>query len=566
MPCDLLAAKRPDGAQELVAAVNAKERLLATPKLRDFRHNWLACAEKFERVSKRHTAQAAQALYLAGDLYLELERFSGKEEDAAKGVDCLKLVLKKHPGSEWATKAESLLRRSGHEKARFKKRMVEKVEPAKSQPSGAIESEEELDRSCEPPPQPARVKVAGRKALVSGIRSWSNPNYTRVVIDASDVVRFEGQLLKQNEKLGKPRRLFIDIKPARKDPGLAPEIPVDDVLLSGVRSAQYDRDTVRVVLDLKSLNGWKIFSLPDPFRIVVDITGEGLADKTAPSEVPPAQTVPQVSTGPELPARPEPAPSQAATDIEVATPSPSSVAPKLTLAEQLGLKVRRVVIDAGHGGKDPGACSPLGLQEKEIVLAVSKELAKLVRKDLGCEAILTRETDVFIPLEERTAIANARKGDLFVSVHANACRNGNGRGIETYFLSFTSDEESMRVAARENATTARNLSDLQLILRELMLQSKITESSRLAQHVQEAVIGHLRHGWSDICDKGVKKAPFYVLIGAQMPSILVEISFITNPVEAKRLTEPAYQRGLAEGILSGIRRYVEEINMAAARR
>jgi N-acetylmuramoyl-L-alanine amidase len=248
-------------------------------------------------------------------------------------------------------------------------------------------------------------------------------------------------------------------------------------------------------------------------------------------------------------------------------PAPEAAPPAAppSIAEQLGLHVARVIIDAGHGGKDPGAIGPSGEREKDIVLEIARALAGQIRREVGCEVLMTRDSDVFLPLEERTAIANTRKGDLFISVHLNACPDRKGRGIETYFLNFTTDAESIRVAARENATTAKNLSDLQLILNDLMLHSKISESSRLAEHIQGNLVGSLRASYDDVVDKGVKKAPFYVLIGAQMPAVLVECSFISNRTEAERLASEAYRQLIAKGILSGIKKYIIEIEMAARR-
>jgi N-acetylmuramoyl-L-alanine amidase len=221
------------------------------------------------------------------------------------------------------------------------------------------------------------------------------------------------------------------------------------------------------------------------------------------------------------------------------------------------LGIRKIVIDPGHGGRDPGAIAPNGLKEKDIVLAVSKKLATLLRTRLGAEVVLTRTTDAFIPLEERTAIANTEKGDLFISVHVNSAPSPRLLGVETYVLNLTNDEDSMRLAALENATSASKMSDLQNILADLLNNTKLDESTKLAEHVQTKMAQGLR-----IKDLGVKQAPFYVLIGAQMPAILSEITFLSNPGEAQRLRQDYYLKTIAEHISAGVNEYIRGSNLA----
>jgi N-acetylmuramoyl-L-alanine amidase len=225
------------------------------------------------------------------------------------------------------------------------------------------------------------------------------------------------------------------------------------------------------------------------------------------------------------------------------------------LAQQLGLRVRTIVLDPGHGGKDPGAIA-FGLKEKDIVLKVAKMLAPILEKRLRCKVILTRTTDVFIPLEERTAIANTHDADLFVSLHINASPSEKAHGIETYYLNLTTNPEAMRVAARENATSTHQMSDLQNILSDIMKNSKINESARLAELVNNSIITGLKKNFSDIKSMGVKQAPFYVLIGAEMPAILVEMSFITNKDDVKHLQNNHFLENIASDISSGIQSYI----------
>ncbi|MBW2073027.1 MAG: N-acetylmuramoyl-L-alanine amidase, partial [Deltaproteobacteria bacterium] len=361
---------------------------------------------------------------------------------------------------------------------------------------------------------------------VTDIRHWSAPDYTRVVIDVEDQVRFASHLLRPDPKLKTPPRLYLDLTGAALSPSLEEDIPIGDGLLRKVRVGQYTPSVVRVVLDIDSIDHYKIFSLSDPFRVVIDVTGVSARKPVV------------VHRG---------------------------KGSKLSLAQQLGLSVRRVVIDPGHGGKDPGAMGPGHVQEKKIVLAIAKKLREKLARELHLETVLTRDHDVFLPLEERTAMANTKKADLFISIHTNANRDRRVYGIATYILNVAVDADAAQLAAMENATSAKRISDLEKILNDLMLNAKINESTRLAHEVQKGLIQKLKKKFSKIKDLGVKQAPFYVLIGAQMPCILVETSFISNPREARRLSDPAYQDAIAAGIAQGIRSYIEQIETAGGR-
>ncbi len=230
---------------------------------------------------------------------------------------------------------------------------------------------------------------------------------------------------------------------------------------------------------------------------------------------------------------------------------------ELTLAEQLGLKMRRVVIDAGHGGHDTGAIGPTGVQEKDVSLAIALKLAKKL-SDYGLEVVLTRDDDTFVRLEDRTHIANQQKGDLFVSIHCNAAPSRGLRGIETYTLNTTADRYTVRLAARENATAERGVSDLQLILADLATKANTGESQRLAGRVQRSMVGGLAAKHKGLRDLGTKEALFYVLLGAKMPAILVETSFLSNPEEEKLLGSDAYQGDVAQAIAEAVEGYISE--------
>jgi N-acetylmuramoyl-L-alanine amidase len=396
------------------------------------------------------------------------------------------------------------------------------------------------------PPSGAKGAPGGGAAVstaalwtVRDIRHWSNPNYTRVVIDV------DGEVQYRFGRLSNPDRLYVDLLGAQMDPQLqGRSLDVSDRYLKGVRGAQNQADVVRVVLDVKTLQDFHIFSIADPYRLVIDIkgTGNGTAGQ---SPLPP------------------PSPRQQAAvsgQNRVGSDPPALLKGPAAPTDQRW----HVVLDAGHGGKDPGAIGPSGAMEKDVVLDMARRLRDLMRQELQWRVTLTRDTDVFIPLEERTAIANTKGADLFVSIHANSAERAEAHGIETYFLDFGSDEQSMRVAARENATTVSKVSDLQRILRDLQMTSKRNESSLLAGSVQQALV-QAPNGAKNGRDLGVKHAPFLVLMGAEMPSILVETGFISNPGEERKLADPKHRAQAARAIFEGIKEYFATANGSGAR-
>ncbi len=366
------------------------------------------------------------------------------------------------------------------------------------------------------------VAWSGPLRTLRELRHWSTPTYTRVVIDVDGEVKY------RTGRLRNPDRLYVDLLGTRLSAAVKGRpLEVHDQIVKGIRAAQNQPDIVRVVLDLQALREFHIFTLGEPDRIIIDIKGKG------PESFPP----------PPEPPRPSPQPR-----AQAESPAASK---RLTIAHE---RRWHVVIDPGHGGKDPGATGPSGLMEKDVVLDIAKRLRGLLQQEPYHRATLTRETDVFIPLEERTAIANGKRADLFVSIHVNAAERAEAQGVETYFLDMATDEQAMRTAARENATSLRRMNDLQLILRDLVLTSKRNESSLLAGSVQQALV-HNPAGGKNGRDLGVKHAPFYVLMGAEMPAILVEAAFISNRAEEQRLANPRYRAEVARAILAGIKEY-----------
>ena len=358
--------------------------------------------------------------------------------------------------------------------------------------------------------------------MVTDIRFLTTGTYTRVMMDLSQAVRYESHRLPADASKNLPPRIYVDIFGARLAMNSKESILIDDGLLRQVRVGQFSQDVVRVVLDMTSTRNHNAFLLPDPYRLVIDIQGQAPAEVLAPA------------------AKNKPVP--VVTAKEKTSPT---------------VGIRKIVLDPGHGGKDPGAIGVGGIAEKDIVLSIAKKLAKKLQKEMGIHVVLTRKDDSFIPLEDRTAIANAENADLFVSLHMNASPNADARGIETYYLDKTTDEAAMRLAARENATSRKNVSDLQFILSDMVQSMNLEESISLAYRLQASLVDGMSKRMEDVRDLGVKKALFYVLVGARMASVLVEMSFITNKSEGRAMSQENYQDAMVEALYEGIQRYAQ---------
>lgn len=484
-----------------------------------------------------------------------------------------------------------------------------------------------------------------RLPLITGIRHWSTPVYTRVAIDLQQQVRYTAS------RVPDPDRIFFDLYGANLSPelvGRSVEVTGDD-FLTRIRALQYAGNRVRIVLDVNGVSDYSAFFLSNPARLIIDVHGHHVAGPVQQSRIAAPASVPAgIGIGP-VNARPSAVPSRtseppaaqpsstgtiraglfpdadgrvqpptalsdvatinrtrnqvranrrpttapvvatvsepstigerpalsrtrpttatrAADDVPPAaagapgiTPPDTGRAPN-TMMRALGLKINRIVIDAGHGGHDSGTLGPGGLQEKDVVLDVALRLGKLLRQRLGAEVTYTRSDDTFIPLETRTAMANQAQADLFISIHANSSPDTMARGVEVYYLNFTSSADALEVAARENASSDESIHQLSDLVKKIALQDKINESREFAQDVDESLYTGLEQGNPGLRDRGVKKAPFVVLIGANMPSILAEISFLTNAEDAQELREPRYRERIAESLYRGVSRYVSSMN------
>ncbi len=496
-----------------------------------------------------NSSKAPNSLFLSGKMYEEMGKRFNSQISLKKSIERSKEFIKRFPASNLTDDAQiriaRILEESDKSQAYLEYKVLIKDYPKGDMVYAATRKINELS-AYKPLKPSAEVKKTqsnlNELVNINEIRHWSTDSYTRVVIHIDREVSFTPYFLKADPELGKPPRLYVDIKGTKVSRNLKLE-SIENGLLEDIKFARNTADQVRVALYIKSFDYYRVFSLSDPFRIVMDIYGEKpkegdvFVKQKIPGEIKAPSTLPK-------------------TDYKSVS----------NLRGALGLKVRTIVIDPGHGGHDPGATGPTGLKEKDVTLAIAKVLKRKIEESGGefgvTRVILTRSNDRFIPLEERTAIAKKEKADLFVSIHCNAAKNNQAHGVETYILSFTNDLEALAVAARENSSTRKSLSDLEDIVKKYLLSSKIDESSRLATHVQSSVVNRIAKKFDPVKNKGVKRAPFIVLIGADVPSILVESSFITNPREEKRLKSDDYLNEIADGIYAGIKKYSNEVETA----
>ena len=469
------------------------------------------------------------------------------------------------------------------------------------------------------PPPPRR----GTLPFITGVRHWSTPSYTRVAIDLQQVVRYQAARVSSPDRIffdlygtrlspelsGRALEVTGDafltrIRAAQTSPN-STRVVLDVSSLSDY-SAFFLQNPPRLIIDVHGsrnpIRQQQIAAAQPPPSSPVrttqppqprsSITETDVPDSESAPESGSALTdVPRLSsqpnqvratrrptTGPVVasvpgttpaPARAFPRSSPSRTDdippaeagsTGIPAPAPAGQHAPNSMVRALGLKINRIVIDAGHGGHDSGTLSASGLEEKDVVLDVALRLGALLRQRLGADVIYTRSDDTFIPLETRTAIANQAQADLFISIHANSSPDTAARGVEVYYLNFTSSADALEVAARENASSDESIHQLSDLVKKIALEDKINESREFAADVDQSLYSGLSFGNPGLKDRGVKKAPFVVLIGANMPSILAEISFLTNPDDARELREPQYRQRIAESLCRGVSRYVSSLN------
>jgi N-acetylmuramoyl-L-alanine amidase len=384
-----------------------------------------------------------------------------------------------------------------------------------------------------------------------------------VTITMSRPVSFKSRFLDRNVRHNQPYRLFIDLlHTSPLDTAGRVSFP-ETSIIRRIRTALHDTTTTRIVFDLKRSilrEQYSLQQLDNPPRIIITFapgtkrSAPAAARAGHPSATTADADATDVAPAPEDSLTP-PEPPIPRTASKSSTKSAPKTRPARSAAGTTDAAPYTVVIDPGHGGRDPGAIGFRGLKEKYVALALSRELHAHLNSLPGYKAVLTRSTDIFVSLDDRAAIANAGKADVFISLHANSHTDSHLMGIETYYLNFSSDESARKVAARENFTTAAQVSDLEMILFDLMQSDKINRSSILAGYIHNSLIAGISAAYTDYRNLGIKHAPMRVLIDAEMPCVLIEAAFISNPTEAKRLQNPTYQKVLARAIAEGIERF-----------
>ena len=702
------ASRKQEAASQFAKAEQMREALNGRPEEERTRRDYQRVADGYRKVYYVAPASSkadASVIAVAEILAAMGRQFEPGDKDLRSAIREYEFLRREYPGSKYRFQAlftigqiyaedlgddaaarrtfEEFLRRYPRQSlAREAKQALAELDQPK--PSKKLVEEaraEPADTPATPATELASQPVAKKSGLpmVTGIRHWSTPDYTRVAIDVDREVKYEVG------RVPDPDRIFFDLPDTKLASVLVGKsFDVEDGFLKKIRVAQYQPGYTRVVFEVADVSDYSAFLLPNPYRLIIDIHGrqphsktqvaqlgkptvsneeqaapagrkvettakssrdsnakQNAAPKTASGDdkalvavqptrptsvataqssnpphrkvvvdendevstddLPPAMassakppaakaTTPPTgaravnpndplfsgpgdSKGPELKATTEPTTAPTAVAIaprakarkktsKVAAPDvpstheaePTSAGDR-SLTRALGLKIGRIVVDAGHGGHDTGTIGPNGIMEKDLVLDVALRLGRLLETRLGADVIYTRDDDTFIPLETRTAVANEHQADLFISVHANSSPDPSARGVETYYLNFTSDPGALEVAARENAVSQKSIFELQDLVKKITLKEKIEESRELASDVQQSLYGGLASKRSTLRDRGVKKAPFVVLIGANMPSILAEISFVSNPTDAAKLETPEYREKIAESLYKGIAKY-----------
>ena len=533
------------------------------PSAQDF----LNAIQIFRRVyvTAPASSKADDSLLAEGELYAEMAKRFGDRSYAKKAVAAYEFLIREYPTSPLLEETREKLGALGATAAA-------KIETPPARPAATEVAPSAPEGASQGLPQQGLPQV-------TDVRFWSSPGLTRVVVDV------QADIDPRGDRLRNPDRVYFDLPKTKMGAGLkGKSFEVSDALAKRIRVAQTQLDVTRVVVDLNADTvDYTLTTLANPPRVVLELRQPGSratavlplrptpALRTAvPALVPDAKLPPTATTAVRKEKTEKVLKAEAV--VPVAAPEPSA-APRVTakaavansrgersLTRALGLKVARVVIDAGHGGHDTGTIGPTGLMEKELTLDLAHRLGDLVSDRLSSEVIYTRDDDTFIALEERTAIANEKHADLFISIHANSSRVRTARGVETYYLNFTADAEALEVAARENAASEKSIHDLQDLVKKITLTDKVSESREFALQVQRSLHRTASKDNAALRNRGVRKAPFVVLIGAQMPSVLAEVTFLSNPRDEKLLKGQDARQRLAEALFDGVAAYAQSLS------
>jgi len=588
------AQKRAAAKQQFEKAEKMRTALEGKPtsERTEVEYRQLAAAYRRVYLITPHAVEVSAALLAVAETYQEMGRIFD-EKYHQEAIDAYVFLLKQYPTSRYRDDALFTIATIQHEDLgdldtaeltyqEYLKRYprAEKAQEAKDALL-KIKTDREAAKSDAKRAELAATRDAERKMpQVSRVHHWNNQNYTRVVITLEDVVKF------RSARISNPDRIYFDLYTAKLSSTLAGKtLEIEGGFLKAIRVAQNQAGVVRVVLDVDKVKDYSAFMLPNPYRLVVDVYGEAppstvqalakAEEKPSPVSEKPAEK--PAERQPEKPAvkvakaevaansKPPDKPKEKESETKVAAAPPEAAKPTrnggITMSRAMGLKIGRIVIDPGHGGHDTGTIGPTGAMEKDICLDIAKRLGKMIEEKIpGTEVVYTRTDDTFVPLENRAPIANQAKADMFISIHANSSpRDRSARGIETYYLNFATSDDALEVAARENAYSQGSLHELQDIIKKIADNEKIEESRELAAEVQESLSARMRRVSRHFKSRGVKKAPFVVLIGANMPAVLAEVSFLSNPQEEAMLKKPEHRERVAEGLFQGLEKYLRNL-------
>jgi N-acetylmuramoyl-L-alanine amidase len=605
------ASKRSAAHTQFERAEKQRTALLGQPKSDRTTDAYLKVIAAYRRVYliSRRAADVPAAYVAVAELYQDMGRqFEPKYYQSA--IDAYQFLLHDYPDSRYrddALMTIGMIYKDDLQQLDLAEKTFQeflKFHPRSPKAPDAQEALAEISKVRQASRKPATARKLAKEQekeqklpLVTQIRTWNGDNYTRVVISLEDKVQYRGA------RIADPDRIYFDLHDAKLGSALAGKtLEVQSGFLKTIRVGQNQAGVVRVVLEVDKVKDYTTFLLSDPYRLVVDIYG--LPPMTAKAETPassdPAKPAPPPAKSEKAPsgrqekpsaatagptpsntekARTEPAtadtpastkeghrePAPSAREAAAALKPPRVPQPtrdgQRSLTRALGLKIGRIVIDPGHGGHDTGTIGPTGLMEKDLCLDVALRLGKIIQQRLpGAEVVFTRADDTFIPLENRTAVANQVKADLFISIHANSSRDHKTRGVETYYLNFAPSPDALEVASRENSLSQGNIHELQEIVKKIARNEKLEESRELASDLQDSLTRRLQRFNRTLKNRGVRKAPFVVLIGANMPSVLSEIAFISNPAEEQLLKKPENRQRVAEGLYTGVEAYLQSIN------
>jgi N-acetylmuramoyl-L-alanine amidase len=516
------------------------------------RHNWLKVISKLEAfvTSSADGSRKDDAMFLLGRSWHGLSLASGRRDDARKAIGAYENLANRFPDSNFsddalifAAEISSEIFSNQTDAYKYYLQITTVLSPGDM----LEEAQSRLKHLATVAPKlpvvakTTTTQTVGSGSALSAVRVWSSPEYTRIVLDLNRSVQYESHQLK-----GKDPRIYVDLKGTKISREISGKQQVKDGIVSRIRSSQLDPSRVRVVLDLTRDGDYQVFALENPARVVIDVRKPGSG--------------PQQTEIRSLSASGNDSIAGILDDVSGKSP-PVLHVPQHNKNEGINL----IVVDAGHGGRDPGAVGRNKTREKDVTLQMAKKLATALRKELGCKVLLTRSDDRYLTLHSRTAYANKVGADLFISLHANASTNRNAYGLETYYLNLSKNNQAAAVAARENGISLEEVGNLEAILFDLMANAKINESSRLAAEIQQAMIKYLSPKFSRIKDLGVRQGPFHVLLGATMPSVLVETAFLSNAREEKRLNSSDYQKRVAQAIVRGVKDYSATIKQVARR-